>query len=125
MSLIVYSSNASVLVLKCKKVLDCQWRLRAMVVKDTSMFKITKYTSLHTCVNPCTKRDHSQLDSNFVCELVETLVKAQITITVAAIQAAVVEQFGYHISYQKAMKAKTKAMTRLFGDWYKSYGELL
>ena len=46
------------------------------------------------------------------------------TITVVAIQAVVVEQFGYHISYQKAMKAKRKAMAQLFGDWYKSYAEL-
>ena len=120
----VYKSNANVLVLKCKKAPNCQWRLRAMVVKDTTMFKITKYMSPHTCVNPCINQDHSQLDSSFVSELVETLVKAQMTITVAAIQAVVVEQFGYHISYQKAMKAKRKAMARLFGDWYKSYAEL-
>ena len=65
------------------------------------------------------KSDHSQLDSSFVSEYIETLVKAKMTITVAAIQAVVVEQFGYQISYQKTMKAKRKAMTRLFGDWYK------
>ncbi|RVW73674.1 hypothetical protein CK203_057060 [Vitis vinifera] len=48
----------------------------------------------------------------------------EMTITVVAIQVVVAEQFGYQISYQKAMKAKRKAMTRLFGDWYKSYAEL-
>ncbi|RVW91315.1 Serine/threonine-protein phosphatase 7 long form-like [Vitis vinifera] len=48
----VYRSNASVLVLQCKKAPECQWRLRAMTVKDTEM-----------------------------------------TITVAAIQAVVAEQF--------------------------------
>ncbi|RVW92837.1 Serine/threonine-protein phosphatase 7 long form-like [Vitis vinifera] len=74
----VYRSNASVVVLQCKKAPECQWRLRAMTVKDT----------------------------------------------VAAIQAVVAEQFGYQISYQKTMKAKRKAMTRLFSDWYKSYAEL-
>ena len=46
------------------------------------------------------------------------------TIIVVAIQAVVAEQFGYQISYQKTMKAKRKPMTRLFGDWYKSYAEL-
>ena len=46
------------------------------------------------------------------------------TITVVTIQAVVAEQFGYQISYQKTMKAKRKAMTRLIGDWYKSYVEL-
>ena len=46
------------------------------------------------------------------------------TITVVVIQTVVAEQFGYQNSYQKAMNAKRKAMTRLFGDWYKSYAEL-
>ncbi|XP_034674615.1 uncharacterized protein LOC117905866 [Vitis riparia] len=120
----VYRSNASVLVLQCKKAPECQWRLRAMTVKDTGMFRITKYKGPHTCVNPCINQDHSQLDSSFISKYIETLVKAEMTITVAAIQAVVAEQFGYQISYQKAMKAKRKAMTRLFGDWYKSYAEL-
>ncbi|RVW69911.1 Serine/threonine-protein phosphatase 7 long form-like [Vitis vinifera] len=120
----VYRSNASVLVLQCKKAPHCQWRLRAMTVKDTGMFRITKYKGPHTCVNPCINQDHSQLDSSFVSKYIETLVKAEMTVTIGAIQAVVAEQFGYQISYQKAMKAKRKAMTRLFGDWYKSYAEL-
>ena len=107
----VYRSNANVLVLKCKKAPECQWRLRAMIVKNTSMFRITNYEGPHTCVDPCINQDHSQLDSSFISEYIETLVKAKMTITVAAIQVVVAEQFGYQISYQKAMKAKRKAMT--------------
>ena len=80
-------------------------------MKDTTMFKITKYISHHTCVNPCINQDHAQFDSSFVSKLVETLVKAQMTIIVTAIHAVVVEQFGYRISYQKTMKVKRKAMT--------------
>ena len=75
-----------------------------MTVKDTGMFRITNYEGPHTCVDPCINQDHSQLDSSFVSEYIETLVKAEMTITVA-------EQFGYQISCQKAMKAKRKAMT--------------
>ena len=56
---IVYKSNASVLVFKCKKAQECQWRLRTMTMKDTSMFRITKYKGPHTCVNPCINQDHS------------------------------------------------------------------
>ncbi|KAL6337823.1 hypothetical protein AAG906_002288 [Vitis piasezkii] len=79
---IVYRSNASVLVLKCKKTPECQ-----------CMFRITKYKGSHTCVNPCINQDHSQLDSSFVSEYIETLVKAEMTITVTAIQIVVAEQF--------------------------------
>ena len=95
-----------------------------MTVKDTGMFRITKYKSPHTCVNPCINQDHSHLDSNFASKYIETLVKVEMTITIVAIQVVVVEQFGYQISYQKVMKAKRKAMTLLFGDWYKSFAEL-
>ena len=95
-----------------------------MTVKATGMFRITKYKGPHTCVNPCINQDHSQLDSSFVFEYIETLVKAEMNITVTAIQIVVAEQFGYQISYKKTMKTKKKAMNRLFGDWYKSYAEL-
>ena len=107
----VYKSNASVLVLKCKKTPECQWRLRAMVVKDTGMFRITKYKGPYRYVNPRINQDHSQLDSSFASQYIKTLVKTEMTITVAAIQAVVAEQFGYKISYQKTMKEKRKAMT--------------
>ena len=60
-----------------------------MIVKDTGMFRITKYKVPHTCVNPCIKQDHSQLDSSFVSKYIETLVNAEMTIIVAAIQAAI------------------------------------
>ena len=76
----VYRSKAIVLVLKYKKASNYQRRLREMAVKDTIVFKITKYMSPHTCVNSCINQDHSQLDSSFIPELVETLVKAQMII---------------------------------------------
>ena len=92
----VYKSNASVLALKCKKAPECQWRLRAMMVKDTGMFRITKYKGPHTCVNLCINQDHSQLDSSFVSEYIETLVKAKMTITVAIIQVVKKIIFFFH-----------------------------
>ena len=55
------------------------------------------------------------MDSSFVFEYIETLVKTQMTTIVVAIQV-VAEQFGYQNSYQKAMNAKRKAMNQLFGD---------
>ena len=42
----------------------------------------------------------------------------------AAIQASVVERFGYQISYTKASKGERKTLTNLFGDFYKSYAKL-
>ena len=65
---VVVASSKKLLVLRCKKAEECHcpWKLRAVVVKDTSLFVINKYTGPHTCVNPCLNRDHHQLDSQLV-----------------------------------------------------------
>ena len=52
------------------------------------------------------------------------MIKTQFTFSVAAIQASIVEKFGYQISYKKTSKVKLNALTNLFGDFYKSYVEL-
>ncbi|RVW53212.1 Serine/threonine-protein phosphatase 7 long form-like [Vitis vinifera] len=115
---IVLSSTKKLLVLRCKKAeqSQCPWRLRATVVKGTSLFEINKYSGPHTCVNPCMNQDHHQLDSNLIAAHIEGMIKTQFTLSVAAIQASVVERFGYHISYTKASKGKRKALTNLFGN---------
>ena len=114
------------LVLRCKKVEECHcpWKLRAMVVKDTCLFVINKYARAHTCVNPCLNRDHHQLDSNLIATHIKVIIKAQFTLTTAAIQASVMEKWGYEISYKKALDGKHKAIIKLFGDFSQSYTEL-
>ena len=64
----VVSSTKKLLVLRCKKIeqSQCPWKLRAMVVKDTTLFAINKYNGLHKCVNPYLNWDHQQLDSNLI-----------------------------------------------------------
>ena len=44
--------------------------------------------------------------------------------SVAAIQATIMDKFGYEISYKKALVGKYKAFTILFGDFPKSYIEM-
>ncbi|XP_034689192.1 uncharacterized protein LOC117917075 [Vitis riparia] len=56
--------------------------------------------------------------------IVLSSTKKLLVLRLAAIQASVVERFGYHISYTKASKGKRKALTNLFGDFYKSYAKL-
>ena len=52
------------------------------------------------------------------------MIKAQFTLSVADIQATIMEKFGYEISYKKALVGKHKAFTILFKDFHKSYAEL-
>ena len=95
-----------------------------MVVKDTCLYVINKYKGPHTYVNPCLNQDHHQLDSNLVAAHIKAIIKAQLTLTTAAIQASVMEKWGYEISYKKAFDGKHKALRQLFGDFSQSYIEL-
>ena len=95
-----------------------------MVVKDIFLFVINKYKGPHTCVNPCLNRDHHQLDSNLVATHIKAIIKVQFTLTTAAIQASVIEKWGYEISYKKAFDGKHKAIRHLFGDFSQSYTEM-
>ena len=95
-----------------------------MVVKDTCLFVINKYKGSHTCVDHCMNWDHHQLDSNLVAAHIKAIIKAQFTLTTAAIQASVMEKCGYEISYKKALDGKHKELRQLFGDFSQSYTEL-
>ena len=95
-----------------------------MVIKGTSLYAINKYNGSHKCVNPCLNQDHQQLDSNLIVAHIQGMIKTQFTLSVVAIQASIMEKFGYQISYKKTSKVKLKVLTNLFGDFYKSYAEL-
>ena len=123
----VVASSKKLLMLRCKKVEECQCtqKLHAMVVKDTPFFVINNYKGPHTCINASLNRDHQQLDSNLVVDHIKAMIKAQFTLSIAAIQATIMKKFGYEILYKKALVGKHKAVTILFGDFHKSYAELL
>ena len=55
---------------------------------------------------------------------IKAIIKAQFTLTTAAIQESVMEKWGYKISYKKALDGKHKALRQLFGDFSQSYTKL-
>ena len=123
---VVVASSKKLLVLRCKKAgeCQCQWKLRAMVVKDTNLFVINKYKGLQTYVNSCLNRGNHQPDSKLVAAHIQAIIKAQFTLSPAAIQVIVMEKWGYEISYKKALDGKYKAFRHLFGDFSQSYTDL-
>ena len=64
------------------------------------------------------------MDSNLVAAHIKGIIKAQFTLSVASIQANMIEKWGYEISYKKALNEKHKALRQLFGDFSQSYTEL-
>ena len=106
---VVVASSKKLLVLRCTKSKECQctWKICTIVVIDTSFFTINKYKGPHTYVNACLNWDHQQLDSNLVANHIKAMIKAQFTLLVAAIQATIMNKFGYEISYKKALVGNT------------------
>ena len=64
------------------------------------------------------------MDSNLVSTHIKAIIKAQFALTTTAIQASVMEKWGYEISYKNALDGKHKALRQLFGDISQSYTEL-
>ena len=93
-------------------------------MKDTSFFAINKYKGPHTYVNACLNRNHQQLDSNLVADHIKAMIKAQFTLSVVAIQATIMEKFGFEISYKTTLVGKHTTLKTLFADFHKSYAEL-
>ena len=74
----VVASSKKLIVLRCKKVEECQctWKLCVMVVKNKSFFAINKYKGPHICVNAYLNWDHKQLYSNLVTDYIKAMIKA-------------------------------------------------
>ena len=64
------------------------------------------------------------MDSNLVVAHIKGIIKAQFTLSIAAIQASVMGKLRYEISYKKALDEKHKALRQLFSDISQSYIEL-
>ena len=59
---VVKKSTKEVLFVRC---IDnkCGWRLRAVRLKDSNIFKIKKYVKVHSCSLEFLNRDHRQAKS--------------------------------------------------------------
>ncbi|KAL0533896.1 hypothetical protein IC582_028171 [Cucumis melo] len=71
---VVKKSTKEVLFVRC---IDnkCGWRLRAVRLKDSNIFKIKKYVKVHSCSLEFLNRDHRQTKSWVVGELIKSKFK--------------------------------------------------
>ena len=55
-----------------------------------------------------------------VASHIKAMIKVRFTLSVAIIQATIMEKFGYEISYKKTLVGKHETLKNLFGDFHKS-----
>ncbi|XP_020270620.1 uncharacterized protein LOC109845760 [Asparagus officinalis] len=103
----------------------CPWKLYAFAgKKHNGYFRITKYCGVHTCNNPMFERDHSGASTSYIARLIMPRLKKKLELKPDDIIERVSHDKWIEISYIKAWNARRIAMTKIFGDWEKSYATL-
>ncbi|KAA0037331.1 MuDRA-like transposase [Cucumis melo var. makuwa] len=121
---IVKKSTKEVLFVRC---IDnkCGWRLRAVRLKNSNIFKIKKYVKVHSCSLEFLNRDHRQAKSWVVGELIKSKFKGPGRIYKPRdIIEDMRQDYGINMSYEKAWRARENAYERVRGSPEESYNLL-
>ncbi|KAA0058962.1 MuDRA-like transposase [Cucumis melo var. makuwa] len=121
---VVKKSTKEVLFARC---IDnkCGWRLRAVKLKDSNIFKIKKYVKVHSCSLEFLNRDHRQAKCWVVGELIKSKFKGPGRIYKPRdIIEDMRQDYGINMSYEKAWRARENAYERVRGSPEESYNLL-
>ncbi|KAL0551962.1 hypothetical protein IC582_011055 [Cucumis melo] len=103
----------------------CGWRLRAVRLKDSNIFKIKKYVKVHSCSLEFLNRDHRQAKSWVVGKLIKSKFKGPGHIYKPRdIIEDMRQDYGINMSYEKAWRARENAYERVRGSPEESYNLL-
>ncbi|KAL0534590.1 hypothetical protein IC582_028881 [Cucumis melo] len=118
------SEELDVLFVRC---IDnkCGWRLRAVRLKDSNIFKIKKYVKVHSCSLEFLNRDHRQAKSWVFGELIKSKFKGPGRIYKPRdIIEDMRQDYDINMSYEKAWRARENAYERVRGSPEESYNLL-
>ncbi|KAA0047742.1 MuDRA-like transposase [Cucumis melo var. makuwa] len=121
---VVKKSTKEVLFIRC---IDnkCGWRLRAVRLKDSNIFKIKMYVKVHSCSLEFLNRDHRQAKSWVVGELIKSKFKGPGRIYKPRdIIEDMRQDYGINMSYENAWRARENAYERVRGSPEESYNLL-
>ncbi|KAA0038423.1 MuDRA-like transposase [Cucumis melo var. makuwa] len=121
---VVKKSTKEVLFVRC---IDnkCGWRLRAIRLKDSKIFKIKKYVKVHSFSLEFLNRDHRQAKSWVVGELIKSKFKGVGRLYKPRdIIEDMRQDYGINMSYEKAWRARENAYERVRRSPEESYNLL-
>ncbi|XP_016485814.1 uncharacterized protein LOC107806203 [Nicotiana tabacum] len=94
----------------------CTWRLKASSLRASNIFQVTKYNSVHSCLNDKRFCSQKQVVSAFVAVVVQDkLVDPQTIYTSIDIQRDIQKAYGMDLSYMQVWRSKEKAIQLLRG----------
>ena len=92
----------------------CGWRLRAVRLKDSNIFKIKKYVKVHSCSLEFLNRDHRQAKSWVVGELIKSKFKGIGHLYKPRdIIEDMRQDYDINMSYEKAWRARENEYERV------------
>jgi MULE transposase domain/SWIM zinc finger len=114
-------ASSKIYVLKCEQWPNCRWRLSAVPTGDGLSFRIRFIRGPHICSDQDERKDHRNLSSTFIAQMIRNVVREKLDTSPKDIQDIVKKQYPFTLSYNKAWHAKQKAVAHLFGEWRESY----
>ncbi|KAM6542811.1 hypothetical protein CsatB_007258 [Cannabis sativa] len=104
---------------------NCNWFLRASKLKSTSTFKVRKYVQDHNCSLDIVMGDHKQANCNMIAEMIKKkFLSIKRNHRPNDIMIDMIDDFGVSMSYQKAWRAREKALELARGKQDESYQQL-
>ena len=108
--------------LKCKSP-ECLWYLYASPVSDTSVWRIRTSSQTHTC-HGLTHLGHHNIDEEFISTEILPKLREDASYAPKAIMRDIKAEYGVEISYQKARRAKERALSHINGSHEDAYRHL-
>ncbi|BAH93949.1 Os07g0513300 [Oryza sativa Japonica Group] len=119
----VKESNASVKYTVACLDRHCKWQINVRK-SGGDRWRVTRVGEDHTCCSAEVTGKHLQLTSRFIGNRLQAFVRAEPTLSPAAIVEAVEQIWHYRPTYGKAWRAKQVAMKVIWGDWDEAYVRL-
>ncbi|XP_050238390.1 uncharacterized protein LOC126687878 [Mercurialis annua] len=104
---------------------NCKWSLRASRDGRTSMFLIRRLNNIHTCSVDIRMEEKRQATSSIVAEVIKSkFLNVKTIYTPGDIISDFQKEYGVILNYNKAWRAKEKALGLIRGNPRDSYGVL-
>nr|AAT73690.1 hypothetical protein [Oryza sativa Japonica Group] len=115
-------SNRTTYDVKCIQG-GCPWRVHGYKPQHDTLW-VASRVEQHTCLLENTRLVHRNLTAAFVAQMVYSKVVRKTSLSPFTIMHDVEKEYVYEISYDKAWRAKQKALEMRFGTYEDSYHNL-
>ena len=105
---------------------DCAWNMIASVCSQSKIWVIRSYVNAHNCFGNNTQVQNRQVSSSLVGQCVKQDLSGALgnSLTPLGVVDIMRTRFKVEISYFKAWKGRTKALTEIRGKFEESYSHL-